>query len=74
MKYSGNTMEINRACRLGDIANPAAISTCFTKQRGVYFYCISFCLFHEAKRSLFPLYFHRISAFYKQVPISNLQS
>ena len=34
-------MEINRAYRLGEIVNPAAISTYFTKQRGVYFYCIS---------------------------------
>ena len=51
-KYSGNTVEINRASqpaagRLGELVNPATISTYFTepaaagRQRGVYFYLIS---------------------------------
>ena len=59
----GNKIEINRTYRLGEIVNPAPISTYFTElaRRGGYFYCISSCLFHGAKRSLFPLYFHPIS-------------
>jgi hypothetical protein len=34
-------MEINRAYRLGEIVNPAAISTYFTERNAVYFYLIS---------------------------------
>ncbi len=46
VKYNGNTMEINRASlpaadRLGEIVNPAVISTYFTKRSAVYFYPIS---------------------------------
>ena len=47
-------MEINRAYRLGEIVNPAAISTYFTK-------CISI-LFHETPciSTLFQLYFYLV--------------
>ena len=46
-KYDGNTMEIrlkhdgNRPSKLGEIVNPAAISTYFKERSGVYFHCIS---------------------------------
>jgi len=55
LKYSGNTIEINRAClrkagKLGEI-HQNHISTYFTEP--------SFR--RQAKRSLFPLYFHHIS-------------
>ena len=68
-KHSGNRIEINRAClrkagKLGEI-HQIRISTYFTERSVVYFHCIStiflFYLFHGAKRSLFPSYFHCIS-------------
>jgi hypothetical protein len=45
-KYGGNRVEIDRASlpaadRLGEIVNPAAISTYFTERSGVYFQGIS---------------------------------
>jgi hypothetical protein len=58
MKYNGNTMEINRASlpaadRLGEIVNPAVISTYFTERSAVYFYPISivFLLFTISQHS-----------------------
>jgi DNA-binding MurR/RpiR family transcriptional regulator len=69
-EHSGNTVEINRASlpaadRLGEIVNPAAISTYFTclreaERSAVYFYRISLLLFHEAQRSLFQSYFYLV--------------
>jgi hypothetical protein len=55
LKYSGNTIEINRAClrkagKLGEI-HQIRISTYFTEP----------ACGRQAKRSLFPLYFYPIS-------------
>jgi hypothetical protein len=60
-------MEINRACRLGEIQTPIAISTYFTEPafrrqaKRSLFQPYFPKLFHEAKRSLFQLYFYLIS-------------
>lgn len=76
-------MEINRARlpvadRLGEIVNPAAISSYFTKPtaagrlRGVYFYPISSVfpfIISRSNAEFISIDFHSISAFYKQALI-----
>ncbi len=65
LKYSGNTLEINRAClrkagKLGEI-HQNRISTYFTERSGVYFHRIStvFLFNYFTERS--EVYFHCIS-------------
>ena len=59
MKYNGNAMEINRA-KLGEIDLIRILFHEARPPRRVFpLYFTS--LFHGAKRSIFPLYFYRIS-------------
>jgi hypothetical protein len=55
-KYDGN-----KPSKLGEIVNPAVISTYFTKRSAVYFYCISivfpFIISRSSPRRVFLMYY-----------------